>query len=198
MTERYKGAPLLTWIGFSYCCFTSSLDDKTFRWSSSNFFKLVLDSVRIISRLILKSHRTPPLVDTPASCADQRVGKSELVVWLSLCFPPLHWTDTWALNSLQSKLMENSFPRQHLWKGCQVCLQLCVSSTWMPKKSSPVQRAVLHPQSSALAHLLWLKALQKCFWVAGLHKVLPATRTLCRVWKGLEGSINWMLCKLQP
>ena len=99
---RYKGAPLLTWIGFSYCCFTSSLDDKTFRWSSSNFFKLVLDSVRIISRLILESHRIPPLVDTLASCADQRVDKSELAVWLSLYFPPLHWTETWALNSLYS------------------------------------------------------------------------------------------------
>lgn len=89
-------------MGFSYCCFTSSFDDKTFRWRSSNFFKLVPDSVRIISRLILKSHRTLPLADTPASWADQGVDKSELVVWPPLCFPALHWTEPCALNSLYS------------------------------------------------------------------------------------------------
>lgn len=89
-------------MGFSYCSFTSSFDEKTFRWSSSNFFKLVLDSVRIISRLILKSHRTLPLVDIPASWAEKGVDKSELVVWPPLCFPPLHWTEPCALNSLYS------------------------------------------------------------------------------------------------
>lgn len=89
-------------MGFSYCCFTSSFDDRTFRWSSSNFFKLVPDSVRIISILILKSHRTLPLVGTLVSWVDQGVDKSELVVWSPLCFLTLHWTEPCALNSLYS------------------------------------------------------------------------------------------------
>lgn len=50
------GHPLasLTWRRSAYCFFTSGIEADTFRSVSRSFFRLVLASERMISRLILK------------------------------------------------------------------------------------------------------------------------------------------------
>lgn len=169
-------------MGFSYCCFTSSFDDKTFRWSSSNFFKLVPDSVRIISRLILKSHRTLPSADTPASWADQGVDKSELLVWSPLCFPPLHWTEPCALNSLYSPSSgKTASPQSTHGKAARTSYN---SVYWVDEgqKSPPIQKAVLHPPCSAWAHFPCLEGLQKC--LGGWPSPAPATTKAVHISEG--------------
>lgn len=185
-------------MGFSYCCFTSSFDDKTFRWSSSNFFKLVPDSVRIISRLILKSHRTLPLVDIPASWADKGKDKSELVVWQPLCFPLLHWTEPCALNSLHSpsSWKTASLPYSTYGKAARSTYNFVYWVNECQKKSTCSKGCCVYLPCSALAHFPCLEVLQKCFWVAGLHQLLPPHRQ-CTFQKGLGGSFNWLFCKFQ-